>query len=112
MTRKLLVIFAVLIAQAIPNVAESREKDLDRWVDRDLIPYVRQQLIVHPRFRNETVMFVVLHDNAPASASNALALSIRDRLLAARHGLDATPRIAKWRGEDGCRDTDLLTATE
>ena len=83
MTRKLLVIFAVLIAQAIPTVAESREKDLDRWVDRDLIPYVRQQLIVHPRFRNETVMFVVLHDNTPASASNALALSIRDRLLAA-----------------------------
>ncbi|HEY5643322.1 MAG TPA: hypothetical protein VIS31_10655 [Woeseiaceae bacterium] len=83
MTRKFLVIFAVLIAQAIPTVAESREKDLDRWVDRDLIPYVRQQLIVHPRFRNETVMFVVLRDNAPASASNALALSIRDRLLAA-----------------------------
>jgi hypothetical protein len=83
MTRRILILFTILIAQAIPTVAQSREKDLDRWLDRDLIPYVRQQLIVHPRFKNETVMFVVLQDNMPASASNALALSLRDRMLAA-----------------------------
>lgn len=81
--RRVLIILTILVAQAIPAVAQSREKDLDRWVDQDLIPYVRQQLIMHPRFKNETVMFVVLRDNAPASASNALALSMRDRLLAA-----------------------------
>ena len=81
--RKLLLMLTVFVAQAIPSVAESREKELDRWVERDLVPYVQQQLIVHPRFRNESVMFVVLKDNAPASASNALALSIRDRLLSA-----------------------------
>jgi len=52
---------------------------------------VRQQLLVHPRFKNETVMFVVLRDNAPASASNALALSMRDRILAAAV---ATPGVA------------------
>ena len=78
---RLFLLLTVIVAQAIPTVAESREKDLDRWVDRDLVPYVQQQLQKHPRFRNETVMFVVLRDNAPASASNALALSIRDRLL-------------------------------
>lgn len=81
--KRLLIVLAILIAQSIPAVAESREKDLDRWVDRDLIPYVRQQLLVHPRFKNETVMFVVLDDNAPSSSTNALALSMRDRLLAA-----------------------------
>jgi hypothetical protein len=79
---RILILLALVIAQSIPAVAESREKDLDRWVDRDLIPYVRQQLILHPRFKNETVMFVVLDDNVPASSTNALALSIRDRLLA------------------------------
>ncbi|MBT8087352.1 MAG: hypothetical protein KJO46_04925, partial [Gammaproteobacteria bacterium] len=68
---------------SIPTVAQSKEKDLDRWMDRELIPYVRQQLVVHPRFKNETVMFVVLRDNAPASSSNALALALRDRMLAA-----------------------------
>lgn len=81
--RKLVLMLTVLVAQAIPSVAESREKDLDRWVERDLVPYVQQQLVVHPRFRNQTVMFVVLKDNTPASATNALALSIRDRLLTA-----------------------------
>lgn len=91
MIRRILILMTVVVAQAIPAVAESREKDLDRWVDRDLIPYVQQQLQKHPRFRNETVMFVVLRDNAPASASNALALSIRDRLLDAAV---ATPGIA------------------
>lgn len=89
--RRFMILLTILIAQSIPAVAESREKDLDRWVDRDLIPYVRQQLLVHPRFNNETVMFVVLDDNAPASTSNALALSMRDRLLAAAV---ATPGVA------------------
>ena len=83
MTRRILLLVTLLVAQSIPTVAQSREKDVDRWLDRDLIPYVRQQLLVHPRFKNETVMFVVLRDNAPASASNALALSLRDRILAA-----------------------------
>ncbi len=83
MTRRILILLTLLVAQSIPAVAESREKNLDQWIDRDLIPYVRKQLLDHPRFRDETVMFVVLQDNAPASASNALALSIRDRLLAA-----------------------------
>ena len=91
MIRRLLILLTVVVAQAIPAVAESREKDLDRWLDRDLVPYVRQQLQVHPRFRNETVMFVVLRDNAPASASNALALAMRDRLLDAAV---ATPGVS------------------
>jgi len=91
MTRRILILLTMIIAQAIPTVAESRDKDLDRWMNQDLIPYVRQQLVKHPRFRNETVMFVVLRDNAPASASNALALSMRDRLLAAAV---ATPGVA------------------
>jgi hypothetical protein len=93
--KRLLILVTLIIAQAIPTVAESREKDLDRWVDRALIPYVRQQLEVHPRFKNETVMFVVLDDNVPASSTNALALSIRDRLLAAAV---ATPGVEiGWR---------------
>ena len=91
MTKRILILLTILVAQAIPAVAQSREKDLDRWLDRDLIPYVRQQLLVHPRFKNETVMFVVLRDNAPASASNALALSLRDRMLTAAV---ATPGVA------------------
>ncbi|MDJ0698281.1 MAG: hypothetical protein QNJ07_00385 [Woeseiaceae bacterium] len=79
--KRLLVLISILVAQAIPTTAQSKEKDLDRWVERDLAPFVQQQLIMHPRFKGETVMFVVLKDNAPAPISNALALSLRDRLL-------------------------------
>jgi len=81
MIRRILVILTVILAQSIPTTAQSREKDLDQWLDRELVPYVTQQLKVHPRFKNETVMFVVLEDNAPAPTSNKLALSLRDRLL-------------------------------
>ena len=79
--KRLLVLMAILVAQGIPATAQSREKQLDRWIDRDLVPFVQQQLVMHPRFKGETVMFVVLKDNAPAAVSNALALSLRDRLL-------------------------------
>jgi hypothetical protein len=79
--KRLLLIVLVLIAQAIPATAQSREKDLDKWLDREAIPHVRQQLLVHPRFKGETVMFVVMRDNLPAPQTNSLAISLRDRLL-------------------------------
>ncbi|MDX1498704.1 MAG: hypothetical protein R3176_02325 [Woeseiaceae bacterium] len=78
---RVLLILTLLVAQSIPVTAESREKDLDRWMERDLIPHVRQELLMHPRFKGETVMFVVLDDNTPTPVTNALALSLRDRLL-------------------------------
>lgn len=83
MMRRFLILLTLIVTQAIPGTAESREKSLDRWLDSELVPYVKQQLVLHPRFKNETVMFVVLQDNAPASVSNELALSLRDRLLEA-----------------------------
>jgi hypothetical protein len=81
MIRRILIILTLILAQSIPTTAQSREKALDQWLDRELVPYVKQQLKVHPRFKNETIMFVVLKDNVPASNSNKLALSLRDRLL-------------------------------
>ena len=94
MTRRILILLALVVAQSIPTTAQSREKSLDRWLDSDLVPYVQQQLVKHPRFKNETVMFVVLQDNAPASTSNALALSLRDRLLEA--AIDSSGVSVGW----------------
>ena len=105
MTRRILIMLTLVVAQAIPAVAQSREKDLDQWLERDLLPYVQEQLLQHPRFKNETVMFVVLRDNAPASASNGLALSIRDRLLAAAV---STPGVSiGWQQGRGGTSLDL-----
>ena len=94
MTRRLLIILTLVLAQSIPTTAQSREKNLDQWLDRELVPYVKQQLVVHPRFKNETVMFVVLDDNAPAAISSELALSLRDRLLEA--AIDTTGVSIGW----------------
>ena len=60
--------------------AASYQTDLDAWITRDLTPYVTQQLKSQPRFKNETIKFVVLADSKPQSASSELALGIRDRL--------------------------------
>ncbi len=69
----------LMLLASLPAVAS--ERNLDYWVEDQLVPYVTEQLATHPRFRGETVMFVVLDGETPASASNELALSIRDRLL-------------------------------
>ncbi|MFQ5608992.1 MAG: hypothetical protein ACE5F8_01830, partial [Woeseiaceae bacterium] len=75
-------IAVVLVLASTPHAdAASRERNLDRWVDVALLPHVRHELLTHPRFKGETVMFVVLDDNSPATETNALALSLRDRLL-------------------------------
>ena len=77
--------------------AASRQVDLDSWLSRDLLPYVSQQLTTQPRFRNELLRFVVMTDENPQSASNKLALTLRDRL---RNSLADVPgiRIA-WQPE-------------
>ena len=93
--RKIAIVITVLVAQSIPQTAASREVDIDKWVERDLVPYTRQQLLQQSRFRGETVMFVVLDGNAPEARSNVLALSIRDRLL--RAAIDTPGVNVGWR---------------
>jgi hypothetical protein len=73
--------FAALLLVLTAPATAANDRNLDHWVEHELIPVVRQHLVEHPRFKGETVMFVVLEDNAPAPVSNELALSLRDRLL-------------------------------
>jgi hypothetical protein len=67
------------------------------------MPYVSQQLTTQPRFRNELLRFVVMTDENPQSASNRLALALRDRL---RNSLADVPgiRIA-WQPEHSAPGT-------
>ena len=104
---KLSVILALLIAMP----AAANERNLDRWFDHELVPFVADQLVEHPRFKGETVMFVVLEDNAPASVSNALTLSLRDRLLDA--ALNTAGVSIGWRqgGTPAARTIDAIDCT-
>jgi hypothetical protein len=102
---------AAILALLIAIPAAASERNLDRWFDNELVPFVADQLVEHPRFNGETVMFVVLEDNAPASVSNALTLSLRDRLLDA--ALNTAGVSIGWRqgGTPAARATDAIDCT-
>lgn len=88
----------VALMMALPAMA--RDPDLDQWFDDELVPAVNERLQNHPRFKGQSVMFVVIDDNEPAAVSNALALSLRDRLLDA--ALDSgSIRVAGRQGGAG-----------
>ena len=93
----LVIFLSLLTLQAI-----AAERNLDRWFDRELVPFVTAQLVEHPRFKGEPVMFVVFEDNVPASVSNELALSLRDRLLDAALN---TPGVSVGRRQGGTTAT-------
>jgi hypothetical protein len=103
MTRAVAMIVSLALA-ALPAIAA--EPDLDRWFDKELVPYATSQLVEHPRFKGESVMFVVLEDNVPASVSNNLAISLRDRLLDAALN---TPGVSIGRRQGG---TSALPASQ
>ncbi len=89
-------ITAMLLLAASANIAAAaKERDLERWLDREAVPFVKTALLEHPRFKGETVMFVVLDNNAIATTSNELALSLRDRLLDA--AVDTPGVTIAWR---------------
>jgi hypothetical protein len=85
----------VMLAFCAPVLSATRPLELENWIDRDLVPYVADQLSTHPRFRNESLRFVVMKDANPQPVTSALAISLRDRL---QDALTDTPgiRIA-WR---------------
>ena len=95
-TLKFHLLIALLVSTAIPAHAASRHTDLDHWLANDLTPFVRDQLKNHPRFKGESLRFVVLANGNPQAMSNALALRIRDRLREA-----AAHRDQQTRRRDG-----------
>ncbi|HSD70969.1 MAG TPA: hypothetical protein VLB07_15530 [Woeseiaceae bacterium] len=85
------------LAACMPAFAASRSPELEHWLDQELVPYVADQLSTHPRFRNESLQFVVMKDSNPQPVSSALALALRDRL---QDALMDTPGIRiVWRPE-------------
>lgn len=73
--------FLALIALAAATSASARQLSLDEWLDRELAPYVSKALTTHPRFKDASVRFVVLHNGSPEANVNELALRLRDRLI-------------------------------
>ena len=70
-----------ILALGAPGLCLAGNVSPEKWFDRELIPAVIQHLDTHPRFRDETLLFVVLGNDRPAPVGNALAMRLRDRLL-------------------------------
>ena len=105
MRRAARVVFLCLLAFQ----AGAAERNLDRWFDSELVPFVTAQLVEHPRFKGESVMFVVFEDNLPASVSNELAISLRDRLLDAALN---TPGVSVGRRQGGTTVTPAAQSVD
>lgn len=89
---------AVLLIGAIPVTGTARNLSLDAWISVELTPYVTEQLRTHPRFKDQSLRFVVLANGNPQARSNALALGIRDRL---REAASAVPGVhLAWQPND------------
>lgn len=93
------------LLHVVPSAASARQANLDVWISDEVTPYVADKLATHPRFKGQSVRFVVMRDGKPEPTANALALALRDRL---QDSLVDTPgiRIA-WRPwqPDGQRST-------
>ena len=76
LTRLALLQFA-LIAPALSLAATP---SLDQWIQNSLVPELSVHIDSHPRFRGETLRFVVLDDGQPAAISNELSIAVRDKL--------------------------------
>lgn len=108
---RLLITGLLLLAASFPATSALSERDIEQWLEREAVPFVQQRLLEHPRFKGETVMFVVLDDNAPATVSNSLALSLRDRLLDA--AIDTPGVTIGWRQgrSDAHHGTETIDCT-
>jgi len=78
--RHFLIVLVVSLVGSTSTYAARYQADLEAWISRDLTPYVTQKLASSPRFKNESIRFVVFADENPQSASNGLAMTIRDQL--------------------------------
>ena len=99
MIRRVSIVLSLLLLAA---PAPAADRNLDRWFEQELVPFVTSQLTEHPRFKGESVMFVVFEDGVPASVSSKLAISLRDRLLDAALN---TPGVSVGRRQGGTNAT-------
>ena len=82
------VLALVPLAAAAADPAPERGGELDRWVERELTPWLSARVAEHPRLRGEPLTVVVVNGERPDPVPNALAAGLAERL---RRALLNTP---------------------
>ncbi len=83
MNRVSLKLLLVATVVALGSSAMAKPRDAEAWVALNVAPSLVRELSSHPRFKGEAIRVVVFANDRPAAASNAFALSLRDRLATA-----------------------------
>ena len=79
--RNLLPVLGILVAASLVSMpAMAREKDVERWVEKDLANYLARELAGHPRFKSAPLRFVVARNGTPVANVDRLSLQLRDDL--------------------------------
>lgn len=79
--RNLLPVLSLLLATSLVSLpAMAREKNVERWVEKELADYLTGELAGHPRFKSAPLRFVVTRNGAPMANVDRLSLQLRDDL--------------------------------
>ncbi|MDJ0918409.1 MAG: hypothetical protein QNJ05_11635 [Woeseiaceae bacterium] len=93
-----------VVLSAYASGTYARALDLDDWMNQELIPELTATISTHPRFKDETLLFVVLANNEPAPVSNSLAIGLRDRIFEAAVDTPGVTIAWQQRHRGGCRE--------
>lgn len=78
-----LTLLALLWGVFTQTVSAATEKDVERWVDKELTPYLVRELTQHPRFKGATLQIVTMVNGRTTAETDELSLRLRDRLQSA-----------------------------
>lgn len=73
-------VYAALTGCATTGGGTRGSGDLDRWVDRELVPQVTKELSEHPRLKDQPFVIVAMHNDDTQPEIDALSGHIRQRL--------------------------------
>lgn len=114
---KILILLSLALSlDATAGALSFSTSSLDRWIDRELGPYLAEQLATYPRFKGESVALVAMDGAEVTPEIDELTLEIRRRLtdrLLDTQGVNLVwrPASPSWEtrldpSELGCREDD------
>ncbi|MGD8976994.1 MAG: hypothetical protein PVG91_05260 [Gammaproteobacteria bacterium] len=79
-SRRLFSLAALLALFLAPPVTAMAEPDLDIWLDREVEPWLTEQMVTHPRFKGLPLRVSVMRGGEPEPNPDGLSLWIAERL--------------------------------
>ncbi len=79
--RRLLSLAALLVLFLARPVTAMADQDLDVWLDREIEPWLTEQIVTHPRFKGLPLRVSVMRGGEPEPNPDGLSLWVAERLV-------------------------------